>query len=95
MFSGLNNLIKYILPKTLLHINNSCSTNIISLIIIVFYDSVWIKSNKNVTKSLVAQLKTIEEVYKNDKNNLDFLTDSYKNNFNFEIGINQEVFEIW
>ena len=24
--------------------------------------------------------------------NLDFLTDSYKNNFNFEIGINQEVF---
>ena len=24
--------------------------------------------------------------------NLDFFTDSYKNNFNFEIGINQEAF---
>ena len=34
----------------------------------------------------------MEEVYKNDKNNLDFFTDSYKNNFNFEIGISQEQF---
>ena len=41
----------------------------------------------------MAQLKTIEEVYKNDKKNLDFLTDSYKNNFNFEIGINRKVFQ--
>jgi two-component system osmolarity sensor histidine kinase EnvZ len=41
---------------------------------------------------LVTQLKTIVEVYKNDKKNLDFFTDSYKNNFNFEIGINQEIF---
>ena len=27
------------------------------------------------------------------KKNLDFFTDSYKNNFNFEIGINQEIFQ--
>ena len=40
----------------------------------------------------MAQLKAIEEVYKNDNKNLDFFTDSYKNNFNFEIGINQETF---
>ena len=96
MFSGLNNFIKYILPKRLFYralIIVAAPTIILQLIItIVFYDSVWIKSNKNVTKSLVAQLKTIEEVYKNDKKNLDFLTDSYKNNFNFEIGINQEIF---
>jgi len=38
----------------------------------------------------VAQLKTIEEMYQNDKKNLDFFTDSYKNNFNFEIGIVKE-----
>jgi two-component system osmolarity sensor histidine kinase EnvZ len=62
------------------------------IITIVFYDSIWIKANKNITRSLVNQLKTIEEVYQNDKKNLDFFTDSYKNNFNFEIGINQEVF---
>ena len=41
---------------------------------------------------LVAQLKTIKEVYQNDKKNLDFFTDSYKNNFNFEIGIVQDNF---
>ena len=96
MISGLNNFIKYILPKRLFYralIIVAAPTIILQLIItIVFYDSVWIKSNKNVTKSLVAQLKTIEDIYKNDKKNLDFLTDSYKNNFNFEIGINQEIF---
>ncbi len=96
MFSGLNKFIKYILPKRLFYralIIVAAPTIILQLIItIVFYDSVWIKANKNTTRSLVAQLKTIEEVYINDKSNLDFLTDSYKNNFNFEIGINQDDF---
>jgi two-component system osmolarity sensor histidine kinase EnvZ len=96
MFSGLNNFIKYILPKRLFYralIIVAAPTIILQIIItIVFYDSIWIKSNKNITRSLVTQLKTIVEVYKNDKKNLDFFTDSYKNNFNFEIGINQEIF---
>ena len=96
MFSGLNKFIKYILPKRLFYralIIVAAPTIILQLIItIVFYDSVWIKANKNTTRSLVAQLKTIEEVYNNDKSNLDFLTDSYKNNFNFEIGINKYDF---
>ena len=96
MFSGLNNFIKYILPKRLFYralIIVAAPTIILQLIItIVFYDSIWIKANKNITRSLVNQLKTIEEVYQNDKKNLDFFTDSYKNNFNFEIGINQSVF---
>ena len=35
-------------------------------------------------------MKTIEEIYINDKKNLDFLTDSYKNNFDFEIGFSKE-----
>ncbi len=93
MFSGLNKLIKLILPKRLFYralIIVAAPTIILQLIItIVFYDSIWIKANKNTTRSLVAQLKTIQEVYKNDKKNLDFFTDSYKNNFNFEIGIYQ------
>ena len=96
MFSGLNNFIKYILPKRLFYralIIVAAPTIILQIIItIVFYDSIWIKANKNITRSLVNQLKTIEEVYQNDKKNLDFFTDSYKNNFNFEIGINQENF---
>ena len=96
MFSGLNKFLKVILPKRLFYralIIVAAPTIILQLIItIVFYDSIWIKANKNITRSLVAQLKTIEEVYQNDKKNLDFFTDSYKNNFNFEIGINQDKF---
>ncbi|MDC1093340.1 ATP-binding protein, partial [Pelagibacteraceae bacterium] len=95
-FFGLNKLLKYILPKRLFYralIIVAAPTIILQLIItIVFYDSIWIKANKNITRSLVSQLKTIQEVYTNDKKNLDFFTDSYKNNFNFEIGISQEIF---
>ncbi len=96
MFSGLNKFLKIILPKRLFYralIIVAAPTIILQLIItIVFYDSIWIKANKNSTRALVTQLKTIEEVYQNDKKNLDFFTDSYKNNFNFEIGINQNQF---
>ena len=89
MFSGLNKFLKYMLPKRLFYralIIVAAPTIILQVITtIVFYDSIWIKANKNITKSLVTQLKTIQEVYNNDKKNLDFCTDSYKNNFNFEI----------
>ncbi len=96
MFYGLNRLIKIILPKRLFYralIIVAAPTIILQLIItIVFFDSIWIKANKNVTRSLVSQLKTIQNMYLNNKNNLDFFTDSYKNNFNFEIDINNDVF---
>jgi len=96
MFSGLNKLIKYFLPKRLFYraliIVAAPTISLQIIVTVVFYDSIWIKANKNITRSLVAQLKTIDEVYQNDKKNLDFFTDSYKNNFNFEIGINQEIF---
>jgi len=96
MFSGLNKFIKIILPKRLFYralIIVAAPTIILQLIItIVFFDSIWIKANKNVTRSLVSQLKTIQNMYINNKDNLDFFTDSYKNNFNFEIDINNSVF---
>jgi two-component system, OmpR family, osmolarity sensor histidine kinase EnvZ len=96
MFYGLSRFIKFLLPKRLFYralIIVAAPTIMLQLIVtIVFYDSIWIKANKNITRSLVAQLKTIEEVYTNDKKNLDFFTDSYKNNFNFEIGISQQIF---
>ncbi len=96
MFYGLNKFIKVILPKRLFYralIIVAAPTIILQLIItIVFFDSIWIKANKNVTRSLVSQLKTIQNMYLNNKDNLDFFTDSYKNNFNFEIDINNSVF---
>ena len=98
MFSGLNKFLKIILPKRLFYralIIVAAPTIILQFIItIVFYDSIWIKANKNTTRSLVAQLKTIQEIYQNDKKNLDFFTDSYKNNFNFEIGIKKDKLPI-
>ena len=98
MFSGLNRFIKYILPKRLFYralIIVAAPTIILQLIItIVFYDSIWIKANKNITRSLVSQLKTIQNAYINNKENLEFFTDSYKNNFNFEIDINDNPFPI-
>ena len=96
MFSGLNNFIKIILPKRLFYralIIVAAPTIILQLIItIVFYDSIWIKANKNITRSLVSQLKTIQNAYLTNKDNLEFFTDSYKNNFNFEIDINTNTF---
>ena len=71
MFSGLNKLIKYILPKRLFYralIIVAAPTILLQLIItIVFYDSILIKANKNISRSLVAQLKAIQEVYENDQ----------------------------
>ncbi len=96
MFSGLNRYLKIILPKRLFYralIIVAAPTIILQLIItVVFYDSVWIKANKNITRSLISQLKTIQDVYINNKGNYDFFTDSYKNNFNFEIDINNNPF---
>ena len=98
MFSGLNKIFKIILPKRLFYralIIVAAPTIILQLIVtIVFFDSIWIKANKNISRSLVSQLKTIQDVYLNDKDSLDFFTDSYKNNFDFEIGINKEIFPI-
>ena len=96
MFSGLNKFLKVLLPKRLFYralIIVAAPIIILQLIItIVFFDSIWIKANKSTTRALVAQLKTIEEVYQNDKKNMDFFTDSYKNNFNFEIRITEDEF---
>ena len=96
MYFGLNRFLKVILPKRLFYralIIVAAPIIILQLIVtIVFYDSIWIKANKNITRSLVSQLKTVQDVYLNNKDNLDFFTDSYKNNFNFEIGISQDLF---
>ena len=99
MFSGLNKFFKIILPKRLFYralIIVAAPTIILQLIItVVFYDSIWIKANKTITRSLVAQLKTVRDVYLNNNDSLDFFTDSYENNFNFEIGINKDPFPVY
>ena len=87
MFFGLNKLIKIILPKRLFYralIIVAAPIIILQFIItIVFYDSIWIKANKNTTRALVAQLKTIKGFIKMIKK-FRFSHDSYKNNFNLK-----------
>ena len=70
MFSGLNKYIKDLLPKTLFYralLIVATPVIVIQLIItIVFFDSLWIKTNKGMTKALVNEIKTYIEVYNDE-----------------------------
>ena len=65
MFSGLNNFLKLILPKRLFYrslIIVAAPIIILQIIVtIVFFDSVWIKANKGMTRALVAELKLLND----------------------------------
>ncbi len=70
MFYGLNKFIKELLPKRLFYralLIVATPVIVIQLIItIVFFDSLWIKTNKGMTRALVNEVKTFIEVYNND-----------------------------
>ena len=70
MFYGLSKLFKDILPKTLFYralLIVAVPVIILQLIItIVFFDSLWIKTNKGMTKALVNEINTFIEVYNNE-----------------------------
>ena len=93
MFYGLNNFIKKILPKRLFYralIIVAAPVIILQIVIsIVFFDSIWIKANKGMTRSLVSEIETLFDVYKSNqsKDNIKILTDLYKKNFDFVINI--------
>ena len=69
MSFGLNKFLKIILPKGLFYrslIIVAAPIIILQLIItVVFFDSIWIKANKGMTRSLVAELKTLIDIYDN------------------------------
>ena len=71
MFYGLNKFIKNLLPKRLFYralLIVAVPVIVIQLIItIVFFDSLWIKTNQGMTRALVNEVKTFIEVYNNDK----------------------------
>ena len=70
MFYGLSKFFKNILPKTLFYralLIVAVPVIILQLIItIVFFDSLWIKTNKGMTKALVNEINTFIEVYNNE-----------------------------
>tara|TARA_B110000438_G_scaffold303233_1_gene363823 strand:- start:3928 stop:5247 length:1320 start_codon:yes stop_codon:yes gene_type:complete len=90
MFYGLNNFIKSILPKRLFYRSLIIvATPIIMLQIIittVFFDSLWIKANKGMTSSLVGEIRTLYDIYKNPGDSgKDEIIQLYNKNFDFVI----------
>ena len=93
MSFGLNNLFKKILPKGLFYralIIVAAPVIILQITIsIVFFDSIWIKANKGMTRSLVSEVKTLLDAYRSEETkDVQFLTSLYKKNFDFVININ-------
>ena len=95
MSFGLNKFLKYILPKGLFYrslIIVAAPTIILQIIItIVFFDSIWIKANKGMTRSLVGEIKTLVDIYQigNESNTLK-IVNTYKKNFDYVINFLDE-----
>ena len=89
MFYGFNNFIKNILPKRLFYRSLIIvATPIILLqiiITVVFFDSLWIKANKGMTRSLVSEVKTLSDIYIKDSGGKEIILDLYNKNFDFAI----------
>ena len=72
MFSGLSNYLKKVLPKRLFYralLIVAVPVITIQLIItIVFFDSLWIKTNKGMTRTLVNEISAFIEAYQNEEN---------------------------
>ena len=86
MFYGLNKLIKNILPKRLFYralLIVAVPVIVLQIVItFVFFDSLWIKTNKGMTKALVNEIKTFIEVYNDeiyDKEEITNLFSVYQN----------------
>jgi len=89
MFYGLRRFIKNLLPRQLFYrALLIVATPIIILqitISIVFFDSLWIKTNKGMTRALVGEIKTFIAAYEVEKYNKDLLTKLFQEHLNFNV----------
>ena len=106
MYYGLSKFIKNLLPKRLFYralLIVAIPIIVLQIVItIVFFDSLWIKTNKGMTRALVGEMKTFITAYDNGKyNNNDLsglfsiyldLNVEYKKNTLFKIEINERWF---
>ena len=90
MSFGLSSFLKDILPKRLFYralLIVAIPVLVLQLVItVVFFDSLWIKTNKGMTKSLINEINFFVEVY--DKKKID--KDELKNQFSLFIDLNIE-----
>ena len=93
MFYGLSKFFKDLLPKRLFYralLIVAIPIILIQLTItIVFFDSLWIKTNKGMTRALVSEIQTFIEVYSNDN----YEKDEIKNIFSLYQDLNIEFVE--
>ena len=94
MSYGLNDLAKKFLPKGLFYRSLIIVVTPIILlqiiITIVFFDSLWIKTNKGMTRSLVNEVKSLIDVYNSEKENKQMIIDLYNKNFDFVVSLKEE-----
>ncbi len=90
MFYGLSKIIKEFLPKSLFYralLIVAVPVLVLQLVItVVFFDSLWIKTTKGMTRALVNEMSTFLEFYKDgnyDKNEINKLFSIYQD-LNFE-----------
>ena len=105
MFYGLNKFLKNILPKSLFYralLIVAVPILVLQLVItIVFFDSLWIKTNKGMTRALVNEISTFVEIYndeiyeKNEITNLFSLYQDLNIEFIDDESFNYEYDERW
>ena len=81
MFYGLSKFFKNILPKRLFYralLIVAIPVIVLQLVItFVFFDSLWIKTNKGMTRALINEIKTFLEVYDDEIYNKDEITNLF------------------
>ena len=89
MFYGLNKLIKNILPKTLFYralLIVAVPVIALQLVVtIVFFDSLWIKTNKGMTNALIGEIKFFLDAYDNEDYNKENLINLFEKHHNFTV----------
>ena len=81
MFYGLNKFVKNLLPKRLFYralLIVATPVILLQLVVtIVFFDSLWIKTNKGLTRALVSEIDTFIVAYDNEDNDKKYLIDLF------------------
>ena len=89
MFYGLNKFIKSFLPKRLFYrglLIVAVPVVVLQITIsLVFFDSLWIKTNSGMTRALVSEVKTFIDAYDNDETNKDFIIILFKEHLGINI----------
>ncbi len=97
MFYGLSNKLKKILPKRLFYrallIVAVPVITLQLLITIVFFDSLWIKTNKGMTRTLVNEISAFIEAYQNENSNKQEITNLFSLflDLNIELVNNEKI----